>query len=751
MRGAIKWGVVLAVLLMLDSCSIMRYVPQDQTLLNRSRIKVDVSEVVPDDLSGYLQQRPNTRFIGLWRFKLNAYNLSDNDSTRWRNRWLRKIGEPPVIYDAALTERSRELLQHAMCNKGYLKAVVDTVTHTHKRKTNVVYKVTANRPYVVGTYRISLPDTLAMHFVQYDSVNALLPGMRFDIEQLQAERERVTALLRRRGYFNFYKELMTFVADTTVGGHRVDVLLTVQPQYLNDSAKDMIFRRKMVDRINIYCYEDKGSIQPLDSVESNGYFIFYNHHKRTFRPRMLIDKTSIDPARRYNERDVERTYANLNKLAAVRYVDISFVEKAGDLLDSRIYVTPGKKHAYSVGLEGTNTAGDFGVGLNGDYANKNMFRGAEVFKIGVEGSYEMMGKLGSVHSAWSAGGHMSLNFPSVLFPATQQFRKRSGGSTDVAVRYNYQRRPQYKRHIANASMSYRWQRQRTGFVFDLVDISYIHLPWVDEVFRQQYMSPSSSIRYSYEDHFIMHAGLTVSYTNRRPNQQIGGFYNMIGSLRTAGNLLYGVSRAFRQTPDNDGGYKIFGIRYAQYCKLEGDFSYNIVPSQKFAQVFHVAFGVAVPYLNATVIPYEERFFSGGSGSMRGWSVRSLGPGTYKNKANHIDYMTQSGDVKLELNLEARFRLIWKLYGAAFMDIGNIWTIKDYKEQPGGQFKWNTFYKQLGCDYGLGLRLDFSYFVLRFDMGIKLYDPGYETRSERWRTDLTWRDDVAFHFNVGYPF
>lgn len=176
MRGAIKWSVVLAVLLMLDSCSIMRYVPQDQTLLNRSRIKVDVSEVVSDDLSGYLQQRPNTRFIGLWRFKLNAYNLSDNDSTRWRNRWLRKIGEPPVIYDAALTERSRELLQHAMCNKGYLKAVVDTVTHTHKRKTNVVYKVTANRPYVVGTYRISLPDTLAMHFVQYDSVNALQIG-----------------------------------------------------------------------------------------------------------------------------------------------------------------------------------------------------------------------------------------------------------------------------------------------------------------------------------------------------------------------------------------------------------------------------------------------------------------------------------------------------------------------------------------------------------------------------------------------
>ena len=187
--------------------------------------------------------------------------------------------------------------------------------------------------------------------------------------------------------------------------------------------------------------------------------------------------------------------------------------------------------------------------------------------------------------------------------------------------------------------------------------------------------------------------------------------------------------------------------------MKGDFdvSYNICMSDVSRLVLHAGVGVGFPYGNATIMPFEERYYSGGANSVRGWGVRTLGPGSFKNREGYIDFMRQSGDIKLDLNVEGRFKLFWKLEGALFFDAGNIWTIRDYEDQPGGYFRFNEFYKQIACSYGFGLRLDFSFFVIRLDMGIKLYDPSYASSADRWRTEPTWRDDVALHFAVGYPF
>lgn len=739
-------------LLLFCSCRLTRYVPENETLLNRNKIKVDNPEVEADEFSNYLLQTPNNYFWSIARVKLGLYSASKNDTTKWINRWLRKVGEPPVIYDESLTLSSRYNLTKMLHNKGYWNAYVNVTTKVKRRKTNVFYSIITNEPYTIGEYYIHLPDTIADRFVAADSVNALKVGDIFDVDLLNQERERITKILRRRGYYNFQKEWVGFLADSTMGDNKVGVLMTLQPQYLADSVQEVIFRRKTVDDIVIYCLSGKNMSDSFgDTVQTDGVTIIYDSRKYPFRPNMLAEKISILPHRLYNERSVQRTYENLSSLQAVKYVSISFEDISEDLLRCVIYISPEKRHGYTIELEGTNSDGNIGIGANIDYVNKNIFHGAETFKIGAHGSYEMMGKVGSILHAFTLGGSTSLSIPSVWLPASRDFRRHSGGTTDFSISYDYQHRPQYTRNIANASMRYAWRYRRANYTFDLLDISYIYLPWLDEAFKENYLGPSSTIRFSYEDHLIMRMGFGISYSNKRSESRVSDYYVIRGSVRTAGNFLYGMSKLFHQKPSEDGGYKIFNTRYSQYAKAEFDFVYNHKFSERNSLVFHTGVGAVVPYGNATIVPYEERFFCGGANSIRGWGVRELGPGSYKNQSSQIDFMNQSGDIKLVLNLEARLKLFWKLHAAVFVDAGNIWTIRDYPEQPGGQFLWNNFFKQLACGYGLGLRLDFSYFVIRADMGVKLYDPSYATQHERWRTNLKFHDDVAFNFAVGYPF
>jgi outer membrane protein assembly factor BamA len=220
-------------------------------------------------------------------------------------------------------------------------------------------------------------------------------------------------------------------------------------------------------------------------------------------------------------------------------------------------------------------------------------------------------------------------------------------------------------------------------------------------------------------------------------------------VETAGNLLYGISNAIG-SQKKDGAYEVFGIRYSQYAKVDFDYSltHNFTPKSSVA--FRVGFGAAVPYGNSNVLPFEKRFYAGGANSVRGWGVRTLGPGSYDGKNSVNSFIYQCGDVRLDLNLEYRAKLFWVIELGAFIDAGNIWTIKEYEDQPGGVFKFNEFYKQIAASYGLGLRLDFDYFLLRFDVGMKAHNPAQG--QEKWpliRPKLN--RDAAFHFSVGYPF
>ena len=738
--------------MLLNACSLTKYVPENERLLSRNTVKSNVPEVPADILEPFLQQEPNNYFLSLARIELALYSASGSDTSKWINRWLRQIGEPPVLYDTTLTRNSQQQLEKQLNNKGYLHANVNVIEKEKKRQVKITYIVNAKDPYTIHSYKIEIPDDTIMSIIKNRNIlNTPRVGGLFDVDVLALERENVAKLLRRRGYFYFQKEALNFLVDSALNSNQVDIVLGMQPSYLaNDSLLRRLFTKTEVGTVTIYDVANLlAPTSKLDTVKSEGLVVIRDE-KSNFSPKMLIFKTLIKPNSIYNERLVERTYSSLNSLQAIKYVDISFREEPDGKMGCNIVVTPAKVHSVALDVEGTNSNGDLGMGMGVSYQNKNIFKGAEAFRIGVHGSYEAIGKLGDIKNSAELGGNMSFNLPTFLVPFTSnEFKRKMGGTTEFSMGYNFQQRPEYKRNIANAGMKYAWRYRSTRFTFDVIDINYIYLPWMTTAFKEQYLKPSSSVRYSYEDHFIMRMGLGVSYSNKR-NSVASNFYTLRGNISTAGNILYGISSAIGQSKNSDNQYEIFNIAYSQYVKGDFDYTYNHYFNKRNRLVFHSGIGIAYPYGNATILPFEERYFSGGANSVRGWSVRTLGPGRYVN-TGAIDYMNQSGDIRLDLNLEARFKLFWMFEGAAFIDAGNIWTIKDYEEQEGGYFQLNEFYKQIACSYGIGLRADFDFFVIRFDMGVKLYEPSGATSNDRWRTELSWKNDVAFHFAVGYPF
>jgi outer membrane protein assembly factor BamA len=286
------------------------------------------------------------------------------------------------------------------------------------------------------------------------------------------------------------------------------------------------------------------------------------------------------------------------------------------------------------------------------------------------------------------------------------------------------------------------------------------MPWISDTFREIYLdnpeSRNAILRYNYENLFIVKWGYSFFYSSQslNPNSKNYGTnaYIIRASIETAGNFLYGISNMSKASKNEDGQYTLFNNAYAQYVKGDFDFSKSFMINSANSLAIHFGLGVAYPYGNSTILPYEKRYFSGGANSVRGWSVRELGPGIFLGNDGKIDFINQTGDLKLDMNIEYRTHLFWKFDGAVFIDAGNIWTLRDYKDQPGGQFKFDTFWKQIAVAYGFGIRLNFNYFILRLDGGMKAIHPAYEDIRHHYPIiHPNFKRDFTFHFAVGLPF
>ena len=770
MKKGILYTILLYLALSLASCSATKFVPDGSYLLDEVKIHTDNKEIKPSDMRLYVRQNPNSKWFSTIKTQLYVYNWSGRDSTKWFNRFLRKIGDAPVIYNESDAIRSQEEIAKAVQNLGYMGASVKRTTKTKKKKLKLFYEITSGKPYIVRTLKYDISDKKIAEYLRNDSTQSMLrEGMLFDVNVLDAERQRITDYLLCNGYYKFNKDYITYTADTARNTHQVDLTLHLLPYktYVGDTPKEH-FQYK-INKINFITDYDVlqssalSSIEINDSLHYNGFPIYYKD-KLYLRPKVLVDNLRFASGDLYDERNVQKTYTYFGRLSALKYTNIRFFEtQNGDSTQLNCYVmlTKSKHKSISFELEGTNSAGDLGAAASVSFQHRNLFRGSETFMVKFRGAYEAISGLqpGYKNRNYTEYGvETSINFPNFLFPfLTSDFKRRIKATTEFGLQYNYQLRPEFSRTIASASWSYKWmQKQKIQHRIDLLDISYLYLPWISSQFQEDYINKDKDnyiLKYNYENRLIVRMGYNYSYNSAGGalvnNTITTNSYSIRAGFESAGNILYGISKMINMRKNKDGEYAILGIPYAQYLKGDFDFAKNIIIDHRNSLAFHAGIGIAVPYGNAKVVPFEKRYFSGGANSVRGWSVRNLGPGSFAGDGN---FMNQSGDIKLDASIEYRTRLFWKFRGAAFIDAGNIWTIREYENQPGGVFEFDKFYKQIAVAYGLGLRLDLDFFVLRFDGGMKAINPKYKKAKERYPIiHPRFSRDFAFHFAVGYPF
>lgn len=770
MKKGILYTILLYLALSLASCSATKFVPDGSYLLDEVKIHTDNKEIKPSDMRLYVRQNPNSKWFSTIKTQLYVYNWSGRDSTKWFNRFLRKIGDAPVIYNESDAIRSQEEIAKAVQNLGYMGASVKRTTKTKKKKLKLFYEITSGKPYIVRTLKYDISDKKIAEYLRNDSTQSMLrEGMLFDVNVLDAERQRITDYLLCNGYYKFNKDYITYTADTARNTHQVDLTLHLLPYktYVGDTPKEH-FQYK-INKINFITDYDVLQSSALSSIEINaslhynGFPIYYKD-KLYLRPKVLVDNLRFASGDLYDERNVQKTYTYFGRLSALKYTNIRFFEtQNGDSTQLNCYVmlTKSKHKSISFELEGTNSAGDLGAAASVSFQHRNLFRGSETFMVKFRGAYEAISGLQpgyKNHNYTEYGVETSINFPNFLFPfLTSDFKRRIKATTEFGLQYNYQLRPEFSRTIASASWSYKWiQKQKIQHRIDLLDISYLYLPWISSQFQEDYINKDKDnyiLKYNYENRLIVRMGYNYSYNSAGGalvnNTITTNSYSIRAGFESAGNILYGISKMINMRKNKDGEYAILGIPYAQYLKGDFDFAKNIIIDHRNSLAFHAGIGIAVPYGNAKVVPFEKRYFSGGANSVRGWSVRNLGPGSFAGDGN---FMNQSGDIKLDASIEYRTRLFWKFRGAAFIDAGNIWTIREYENQPGGVFEFDKFYKQIAVAYGLGLRLDLDFFVLRFDGGMKAINPKYKKAKERYPIiHPRFSRDFAFHFAVGYPF
>nr|WP_321451669.1 BamA/TamA family outer membrane protein [uncultured Carboxylicivirga sp.] len=765
-----KLGVFIF-LIFIWGCSTTKYVPEGSYLLNKVEIDNSAKDLSQEELKGYLRQKGNIKILGFWRFHLGLYNLSGRDGNKGFNKWLRRIGEEPVLYDEVLKLKSNEQLSLYLRNKGYFNAqVTDTVIQTSDKKVRVRYSINPGQRYSLNNVSYRIDDPNLRELVYADTTKSLLKkGKPFDATMHDKERERITRKIRKEGYYDFRKDYIYYWADSTLNNYSVnDSLIITNNRYAIDNDRDTTFnhrKSKIKDVFFIVGYDAQAALeeketyfQQFDTLTYEGCHILFNKDLH-FRADVLINSNYIFPGQFYNEELVSKTQNLLSDIQLFRFINIRFRvakeetdEDGNQLLDCLIQLSASKIQSYTFEIEGTNSSGNLGAAGSFKYKHKNIARGGEVLDFGIRTATETQTQVeGGRFNTFEIGTDVSLSIPKFVVPfKIESFRKRYNPRTSISAAYNYQRRPDYTRIIINGRLGYNWRSNPmvTHFLSPF-ELSLINVPFINSTFYDRIKD--TYLLYSYQDQLISSTSYSYIYNDQIvPGERHNWYFQT--NVEVAGNVLNGLTNLFNFESDKE--YKeLLGIRYAQYVKTDVDLRYhfNVNRINSFAYRFFA--GVACPYGNSQTMPFVKQYFAGGANSIRAWPVRGLGPGSHKEEV--INYYNMTADIKLELNAEYRFKLFWLLEGALFMDVGNIWDITstgDEARDANGLFHFNQFYKQLAVGVGTGVRLDFNYFVFRLDMGVKGRDPSLPS-GQRWiigRRALTW-DDTAFNFAIGYPF
>jgi len=768
LRRWILYIPILIIPILFYSCSATKHIPEDEYLLHSYKIETKDGEFDKKSLNDYIKQKPNKRII-FWRFYLSLYNLSSPQKENGFNNWLRRIGEPPVIYDEVLKEKSSEQLELYMRNKGFYHVDVSDTIHYRNRRAKVIYTVTPNQPYTIRSITYFFQDATLSSMVLADTTSSKFRvGERFDVDVLQQERIRIETVLRDSGYYYFTRQYVYYEVDSTLNNQQVDITLGISNYPKQNSRGKVLHVDHPVYNIrDVYLVTDYNAVS-FDKNKDSGLIgkdtlVFDSVHvvyteKPNIRPSMVTQKNYIIPGALYDASDVQRTYRNLSSLSALQMVEIRFneVESEPPLLDCEVLIAPATRQSYTIKVEGTNSAGNFGAAGNLSYRHRNLFGGSEQFDLSFLGAIETLRESdadsdpsATLNLMQEFGVETRLRIPKFLLPfKTDQFIRRYNPQTNIRLSYNYQKRPDYIRTLANASFGYDWRGSENLVhrVYPL-EASLILTPFKDSTFES--WLEGKYLFYSYEPHLILDTRYSMTWSNQKllKNQS---FQDVRFNVETAGNLLYGGYKVFAADP-GDENYQLLGVDYAQYLKVDIDFRSHNVLYEDVSLVLRGFAGVGFAYGNSAAMPFEKQYFSGGANSIRAWQVKNLGPGSYQDPEKST-YPNQTGDVKLEANMEYRFKLFWKMEAALFLDVGNIWSLSSEDDREGAGFEFTRFYKELAVGTGVGARAVFSFFIVRIDLGVPLRNP-YPIGGSAWlpgNSGISGKD-LTFNLAIGYPF
>lgn len=793
--GVVRYMLLVALALVIASCSVTRSLPEGEYLLTRVKFEEDKetprSERITldkDGLDTYVRQSPNKRIFGI-DFYVWVYEKANPEKDNWWNNFKRKIGEEPVLLDSTLTDKSLQNLQTYLHTRGYFSSSVrcDVDTTRRKRRAYLTYAIKQGEPTRIDSLCYDFKDETLRNIILSDTASSILErGSILDIERLNAERDRIASMLNNRGYFDFTANNISYEVDTIGRGVDAEVRMIIRPTLKGYDERGVpIYENNSVYRlrnINVYPTYDpmlrstsgfRDDAQ-IDTIDYYGLKVIRDQ-KTTPQLRTAVLRRTIPlyPNYIYDASQINRTNKELMSLGFFRNSKIVFervpsldnyityigegesstivADTKESYLDCNIYATPALKQSMKVEVEASSTSTFYGFSATLGYSNKNVFRGAEAFDIAARFGFEFMyARDVEKRSAQEFGLTAGLSFPRFLAPFSIAPRDNvAQPRTRLELAFDYQDRPYYRRNIFTTRWAYSWQQgERSSFVLRPVDINWIDVKSVDQKFLEDI--DNRYLQTSFESQLT--AGLSASWIYNTQRSDFDQNVTIVrANLESAGNLIQGLESLFSHHATGKEYYEILGIRYSQYVRGELSASHKIDLGYKMALAGRLFGGVGVTYGNSygRSIPFDRMFYCGGANSMRGWVPRTLGPGN-KSQPKDATYPAQVGDVRLEANLEFRFPVWWIFHGALFCDLGNVWYLRDTEDSsPEEVFRFNNFYKQLGFNTGLGLRIDVTFVVLRFDLGIQLHNPGMP-EGERWIHNFKW-SNMALNFGVGYPF
>jgi outer membrane protein assembly factor BamA len=759
----------------ISGCKVTKNFTEGQSLLTGMKVRVVNDQNIAqrrrstEDLKHVAAQQPNKKLFRVMPVKLWLYTAANRKKETKVKWWIKnKVGEAPVIYDPELADKSDNLMIAYLQNYGYLYAQVTHEIKTKNKKTTITYTVKKGPVWHLGDITFPsapyLTDSITRKHI---SQSKLHTGDNLDITTLKAERDRMELDLKNAGFFFFSKDYVAFDLDTTKKHLTANINIRInQP---SDSVQHQQYK------INeIYVTSDFGAELTEGPVKRDTIRIGEYHfmtHKKTVIPKVILDAVFIRQGQLYSKDNYTKTVKTLSNLTAFKFVTVDYNRAAGpdNTLNCVINLTPGKKQSFNIEAQANvSQEGYFGVSGLISYKDKNLTHRSDLLSIDFTPSVQFLFGKNKPVSLFTEDYAPSISyyFNKFLFPMskklTESVRDKSP-RTHLSIKYNYEHRYDYdtsgnvklfyKLHGFNASFGYEWNKNAfMRHILNPINFTIFLLPEEGPYFINL-LNSNPTLKSSYEPQIIFGPSYTFTYSNQKTKTDRKYMFFRT-SLETAGNILMAGFALANLDRSATLPYEILKKEFSQYVRGEFDLRgyYKLGPHSLFAG--RSFFGIAIPYGNSTAVPFTKQFSVGGPNSLRGFEIREVGPGAYVNPdhdANaNLGFFNQTGDMKMEANLELRFDIFKWFKGALFTDMGNVWLIKKDPATPLGEFEFNTFWKQFAVDVGPGIRLDFNYFVVRLDYGIPIRNPAI-TGNDKWYIHETNVGPGVFQLAVGYPF